>query len=55
MKKKSDRKNVKIQLVHWRKLKKLALNREMTLQSYMDEILGSFLDCAENPEFGKEK
>jgi predicted DNA-binding ribbon-helix-helix protein len=55
MKKINTRKNVKILPAHWRKLKKLALNREMTLQSFMDEILGSLLACAENPELGKEK
>jgi len=54
MRKKSDRKNVKILPTHWRKLRQLAANKDMTLQAEIDAILGSFLDCTENPEFGKE-
>jgi predicted DNA-binding ribbon-helix-helix protein len=55
MRKKSERKNVKILPIHWRKLRQLAANKDMTLQAEIDAILGSFLDCTENPDFGKGK
>ena len=55
MRKKSDRKNVKIKPIHWRKLRQLAANQDMTLQAEIDAILESFLDCTEDSNLGKEK
>ena len=55
MKKINVRKNVKILPAHWRKLRQLAANQDMTLQAEIDAVLGAFLDCSENLELGKEK
>jgi predicted DNA-binding ribbon-helix-helix protein len=55
MRKKSDRKNIKIKPIHWKKLRQMAANQDMTLQAEIDAILESFLDCTENPDFGKGK
>jgi hypothetical protein len=37
--------NVKIEQSTWRDLKQLALDKNMTLQLEVNEILKSFLDC----------
>ena len=44
------RKSIKIKETDWYKLKQLALNLKMTLQAYNDEILESFLECAEETD-----
>jgi predicted DNA-binding ribbon-helix-helix protein len=50
--------NVKIEQTTWRDLKQLALDKNMTLQSEVNEILKSFLDCVkenvEENKIGKE-
>jgi len=41
-------KQVKIETSVWKELKQLALNKNMTLQSEVTEILKAFLDCVED-------
>jgi len=49
-------KTVKIEAPVWKELKQLALDKDMTLQSEVNEILKSFLDCVnDNKKVNQEK
>ena len=48
------RKNVKILPADWKKLKKLAFKREMTMQAQFDAMIKAYLLCVKYPEIGKE-
>ena len=45
-------KTVKIEAPVWKELKQLALDKDMTLQSEVNEILKSFLDCVKDSKEG---
>jgi predicted DNA-binding protein len=49
------RKSIRIKETDWYQLKQLSVNLKMTLQSYNDEILESFLECVADPNKGKEE
>jgi predicted DNA-binding ribbon-helix-helix protein len=49
------RKNIKIKVSDWRKLRQLAANQDMTLQAEVDAILESFLECTEETKKDREK
>ena len=39
----------------YNKLSQLSANQNMSIEEELDQIIGTFLDCAENIELGKEK
>jgi predicted DNA-binding ribbon-helix-helix protein len=48
-------KQIKVETPVWRELKQLALDKNMTLQTEVNEILKSFLDCVKETKKDREK
>lgn len=49
------RKDVKIKLEHWRALRQLAVDQDMTIQAEIDAIIGTFLACTGDSKENKER
>ena len=48
-------KHIKVETPVWKELKQLALNKNMSLQSEVTEILKSFLDCVKENKKDRKK
>jgi len=54
-KKEAKYKQVKVEIPIWKELKQVAVNEDITLQSKVNEILRSFLDCVRKTKKDRSK
>jgi predicted RNase H-like nuclease len=54
MRKKSERKNIKIKVEHWKRIRQYAAMKDVTIQDVVDSALAKLMYCMEDSNCGKE-